>query len=46
MTQLRQRMIDEMVLRGFSPRTHQSYLAAVSQLSQYYHRSPDKLTDR
>lgn len=44
MTQLRQRMIDEMVLRGFSPRTHQSYLAAVSKLAQHYHRSPDKLT--
>ena len=26
MTPLRQRMIDAMVLRGFSPRTQQSYL--------------------
>jgi len=43
MTPLRQKMIDAMQLRGFSVRTHQSYLAAVNDLARYYHRSPDGL---
>jgi integrase/recombinase XerD len=30
-------------VRGFSPRTHQSYLAAVTDLASFYHRSPDQL---
>ncbi|VAW97699.1 hypothetical protein MNBD_GAMMA20-603, partial [hydrothermal vent metagenome] len=33
MTPLREKMIDAMRLRGFSPRTHKSYLSAVSQLA-------------
>lgn len=44
MTQLRQLMIDAMLVRGFSPRTHQSYLRAVKDLAKYYHRSPDQIT--
>ncbi len=44
MTQLRQSMIDAMLVRGFSPRTHQSYLSAVEGLAKYYHRSPDQVT--
>lgn len=44
MTLLRQQMIDAMQVRGFSPRTHQSYLAAVTDLARYYHRSPDQIT--
>ena len=44
MTQLRQQMIDAMTVRGFSPRTHESYLYAVTQLATYYHRSPDQIT--
>jgi len=43
MTPLRQQMIDAMQLRGFSVRTHKSYLAAVYDLAWYYHRSPDQL---
>lgn len=43
MTPLRQKMIEAMQLRGFSPRTHQSYLAAVSALAQHYGRSPEAL---
>lgn len=43
-TPLRQRMIDEMTLRGMSPRTHESYLGAVSGLAKYYHRPPDQLS--
>lgn len=44
MTPLRHQMIEAMSLRGFSPRTHESYLCAVTQLAGYYHRSPDRLT--
>lgn len=44
MTPLRQQMIEAMRQRGFSPRTHQSYLGAVSALAQYYRRSPAKLS--
>ena len=44
MTSLRQQMIDAMTVRGFSPRTHESYLYAVTQLAAYYHRSPDQIT--
>lgn len=43
MTPLRQQMIDAMQLRGFSVRTHKSYLAAVYDLARYYHRAPDQL---
>jgi site-specific recombinase XerD len=42
---LRQRMIEDMQLRGFSPRTQQSYARAVHKLAEYYHRSPDLVTD-
>ena len=44
MTPLRQQMIDAMTVRGFSPRTHESYLYAVTQFAAYYHRSPDQIT--
>ena len=44
MTPLRQQMIDAMQVRGFSPRTHQSYLSAVRALAQYYHRTPERLS--
>lgn len=43
MTPLRQQMIEAMRQRGFSIRTHQSYLAAVSDLARYYRRSPAEL---
>jgi integrase/recombinase XerD len=43
MTQLRQRMIDEMTLRGFSPRTHESYLGAVIDIARHYKKPPDQL---
>jgi integrase/recombinase XerD len=44
MPPLRQQMIEAMRLRGFSLRTHASYLGAVEQLARYYDRSPDKLS--
>ena len=44
MTSLRQRMIKEMTVREFSPRTQEAYLSAVSGLSRYYKQSPEKIT--
>jgi len=43
MTPLRQRMIAAMQMRGFSPRTHESYLDAVRDLAKFPRRSPDTL---
>lgn len=43
MTALRDRMVRAMQVRGFSPRTHESYLAAVEGLARYYRRSPAEL---
>ncbi len=44
MTPLRQKMIDLMSFRQFSPKTHKAYLAAVTKLTTYYHRSPEQIT--
>lgn len=44
MTELRQRMIQAMTIRGFSPRTHESYLRAIRGLAKHYRRSPDELS--
>ena len=41
---LREKMIAEMRLRNFSPRTEQCYVAAMVGLARYYGRSPDQLT--
>lgn len=43
MKELRQRMIDQMTLRGLSPRAHESYLWAVSGLAHHYNQSPEQL---
>lgn len=43
MTALRQKMITAMRMRGFSPRTHKSYLSAVTDLARFTARSPDAL---
>src|SRR6266496_2442624 len=45
MTPLRQRMLEDMQLRGLAPRTQQSYLHVVQQLAHHYGKSPDLLTD-
>jgi integrase/recombinase XerD len=45
MSELRTRLIRDMALRGFSPRPHESYVAAVVKLAKYYHRAPDQLTN-
>lgn len=45
MTKLRQRMIEDMQLRGFSARTQECYVRSVAQLAGHFHRSPDQLSD-
>jgi len=44
MTPLRQRMIEDMQLRGLAARTQEAYVGAVKQLAEHYHRSPDLIT--
>ena len=43
MRELRDRMEQDLILHGMSPRTQQSYLAAVRGLATYYHHQPDTL---
>jgi integrase/recombinase XerD len=45
MNALRQRMIECLQLRGLSERTQESYVRAVRQLAEHYHKSPDKITE-
>lgn len=45
MTALRQRMIEDMQLRGLSPRTQDMYARAVTQLATHYDKSPDQITE-
>ncbi len=44
MTELRQRMIDAMLVRGLSARTQECYVEAVARMARHYHRSPDLLS--
>ena len=41
---LRQRMLDDMRLRQFSPKTQSGYIRAVRHFTQYLGRSPDTAT--
>jgi integrase/recombinase XerD len=43
MTPLRQRLIDDLRLRNYSPRTIEAYVAGVARLAKHFHRSPDQL---
>jgi integrase/recombinase XerD len=45
MTPLRQKLIDEIQLRGFSPHTQDSYVRWVTGLARFHHRSPDQIVD-
>jgi len=40
---LRQQLIDSLTLKGYSPRTIESYVWAVASLAEYHHRSPAHL---
>ena len=42
MTILRERMLQDMQLRGFSERTQECYLRSVRLLAQHFSRPPDK----
>lgn len=44
MTPLRQRLIDDLRLRNYSPRTIEAYVAGVARLAKHFQRSPDQLT--
>jgi len=45
MTPLRQRMIDDLQLRGLSARTQESSVRAVRQLAEHDHKSPEHMTE-
>ena len=44
-TPLRQKMIEDMQLRGLADRTQKSYLFAVYQLARHYQKSPDQINE-
>lgn len=44
MTELRQRMMDAMLVRGLSARTQECYIEAVARMARHYHKSPDLLS--
>ena len=44
MTELRQRMLDAMVQRGFAPRTQESYVRAIRRMAKFYRRDPAQYT--
>jgi integrase/recombinase XerD len=46
MTPLRQQMIAALQLSGKAERTQQAYVRAVYLLAQFYHKSPDRLTEQ
>src|SRR5271169_3177474 len=43
MTPLRQRFIEDMLLRGLAPTTQRSYIHYVAEFAKYYNASPEKL---
>jgi integrase/recombinase XerD len=45
MTALRQRLMEDMQVRNYSPRTVEAYVAAVAKLAKHFGRSPDQLTN-
>ncbi|MBE0643048.1 MAG: phage integrase N-terminal SAM-like domain-containing protein [Bacteroidetes bacterium] len=46
MTELRRRMIQDMILAGFSEGTQRIYINAIRQLAGYYNTPPDRLTEK
>ena len=45
MTPLRQKLIDEIQLRGFSSHTQDAYVRSVAGLARFYNRAPDQISD-
>ncbi len=46
MTELRQRMVDAMVQRGFAPRTQETYVRAIRRMAKHYRRDPALYTQQ
>ena len=46
MTPLRQRMLNDMTVRGLAENTKKSYLSSVTGLARHYRRSPDRVLSR
>jgi integrase/recombinase XerD len=44
MTALRKRLVEDMQVRNYSPRTVEAYVAAVAKLAKHFMRAPDQLT--
>ncbi len=45
MTPLRQRMLEDMQLRGLSPHTQRCYVQAVQRFAHHFGTSPDQITE-
>ncbi|MCP4483927.1 MAG: hypothetical protein GY823_05115 [Flavobacteriaceae bacterium] len=45
MTPLRKQMIEAMTLKRLAKKTQEAYLHAVEELSKYYNKSPEFMTD-
>ncbi len=45
MKTLRQKLIDEIEVRGLSRNTQESYVGNIYRLARYYHRAPDQIDD-
>ena len=45
MSELRQRMVEDMKLRGLAPRTQAAYLGAVGQLARHVGRGPERIEE-
>lgn len=44
LTPLRRRMIEDMMIRNFSPATQQSYIYAIAKFSRHFGCAPDRLS--
>ena len=46
MTPLRQRMVEDLQLKGYSDSTQTLYVAAVRQLCEHFGKTPGKITEQ
>ena len=46
MKNVKQRMIEDMKLRGLAPRTQHRYLHTITALAEHYHRQPNEITEK